>query len=72
MPSHDDNNDAAATLLGATPWNAGFLVTGYLLRGSGQDSFTVGLRHCRSRANGVFGRIRGVVRTRRRNSFRLR
>jgi membrane protein DedA with SNARE-associated domain len=35
---------AMATLLGATIWNAGFLLTGYLLRGSGQDSFTVGLR----------------------------
>ncbi|ARP62065.1 alkaline phosphatase [Mesorhizobium sp. WSM1497] len=35
---------AAATLLGATFWNAGFLTTGYLLRGSGRDSFTVGLR----------------------------
>ena len=35
---------AIATLLGATIWNAGFLLTGYLLRGSGQDSFTVGLR----------------------------
>ncbi|TSE01769.1 DedA family protein [Mesorhizobium intechi] len=35
---------ATATLLGATIWNAGFLLTGYLLRGSGQDSFTVGLR----------------------------
>lgn len=35
---------AAATLLGATLWNFGFLVTGYLLRGSGQDSFTVGFR----------------------------
>ncbi|MER9306853.1 DedA family protein [Mesorhizobium sp. M0293] len=35
---------AAVTLLGATLWNAGFLLTGYLLRGSGQDSFTVGLR----------------------------
>ena len=35
---------AAATLLGATLWNFGFLVTGYLLHGSGQDSFTVGLR----------------------------
>ncbi|AEH87313.1 MULTISPECIES: DedA family protein [Mesorhizobium] len=35
---------AAATLLGATLWNAGFLTTGYLLRGSGQDPFTVGLR----------------------------
>jgi len=35
---------AMATLLGATIWNAGFLLTGYFLRGSGQDSFTVGLR----------------------------
>ncbi|OBQ67730.1 DedA family protein [Mesorhizobium erdmanii] len=35
---------AIATLLGATIWNAGFLLTGYLLHGSGQDSFTVGLR----------------------------
>ncbi|TIT37098.1 MAG: DedA family protein [Mesorhizobium sp.] len=35
---------AAATLLGATIWNAGFLLTGYLMHGSGQDSFTVGLR----------------------------
>jgi membrane protein DedA with SNARE-associated domain len=35
---------AIATLLGATVWNAGFLLIGYLLRGSGQDSFTVGLR----------------------------
>jgi len=35
---------AAATLLGAALWNAGFLVTGYLLRGSGQDTFAVGLR----------------------------
>ncbi|WP_322417694.1 DedA family protein [Mesorhizobium huakuii] len=35
---------AMATLLGATIWNASFLLTGYLLRGSGQDSFTVGLR----------------------------
>ena len=35
---------AIATLLGATIWNAGFLLTGYLLRGSGQDTFTVGLR----------------------------
>jgi membrane protein DedA with SNARE-associated domain len=35
---------AIATLLGATIWNAGFLLTGYLLRGSSQDSFTVGLR----------------------------
>ena len=35
---------AAATLFGATLWNAAFLVTGYLMRGSGQDSFTVGLR----------------------------
>jgi membrane protein DedA with SNARE-associated domain len=35
---------AMATLLGATIWNAGFLLTGYLLRGSGQDSFPVGLR----------------------------
>ena len=35
---------AAATLLGATLWNFGFLVTGYLLRGSGQDTFTVGFR----------------------------
>jgi membrane protein DedA with SNARE-associated domain len=33
---------AAATLLGAMLWNAGFLITGYLLHG--QDSFTVGLR----------------------------
>ena len=35
---------AVATLLGATIWNAGFLLTGYFLRGSSQDSFTVGLR----------------------------
>ena len=35
---------AAATLLGAALWNAGFLVTGYLLRGSGQDTLTVGFR----------------------------
>ncbi|TPI30961.1 DedA family protein [Mesorhizobium sp. B3-2-1] len=35
---------AAATLFGATTWNAGFLLTGYLMRGSGQDSFAVGLR----------------------------
>jgi membrane protein DedA with SNARE-associated domain len=35
---------AAATLLGATLWNFGFLVTGYLLHGSDQDTFTVGFR----------------------------
>ncbi|MBB6413444.1 DedA family protein [Mesorhizobium sangaii] len=35
---------AATTLFGAMLWNAGFLVTGYLLQGSGQDSFTVGFR----------------------------
>lgn len=35
---------AAATLLGAALWNSGFLMTGYLLRGSGQDSLTVGFR----------------------------
>ncbi|WP_027060873.1 DedA family protein [Mesorhizobium loti] len=35
---------AIATLLGATIWNAVFLLTGYLLRGSGQDTFTIGLR----------------------------
>ncbi|WP_214473089.1 DedA family protein [Mesorhizobium sp. dw_380] len=35
---------AIATLLGAIIWNTGFLLTGYLLRGSGRDSFTVGLR----------------------------
>jgi membrane protein DedA with SNARE-associated domain len=35
---------AAATLFGATLWNAGFLVTGYLMRGSGRDSFTIGFR----------------------------
>ena len=35
---------AAATLLGATLWNAGFLVAGYLMHGSGQDPFAVGFR----------------------------
>lgn len=35
---------AIATLFGATLWNAGFLTTGYLMRGSGRDSLTVGLR----------------------------
>ncbi|TPK65217.1 DedA family protein [Mesorhizobium sp. B2-4-15] len=35
---------ALATLLGAAIWNAGFLLTGYLLRGSGQDSLTIGFR----------------------------
>lgn len=35
---------ALATLLGATVWNAGFLLAGYLLHGRGQDYFTVGLR----------------------------
>lgn len=35
---------AAATLLGAMLWNAGFLVTGYLMRGDGQNSITVGFR----------------------------
>ncbi|RWC31951.1 DedA family protein [Mesorhizobium sp.] len=34
---------AAATLVGATLWNTGFLVTGYLMRGSGRNLFTVGL-----------------------------
>ncbi|ESX42515.1 hypothetical protein X764_11720 [Mesorhizobium sp. LSHC440A00] len=35
---------AAATLLGATLWNTGFLVTGYLMRGSGRDSYAIGFR----------------------------
>jgi membrane protein DedA with SNARE-associated domain len=35
---------AIATLLGAGIWNAGFLLAGYLMRGSGQDTFAVGLR----------------------------
>jgi membrane protein DedA with SNARE-associated domain len=35
---------AAATLLGATLWNTGFLITGYLMRGSGRDSYAIGFR----------------------------
>jgi len=35
---------AAATIIGAMLWNAGFLVTGYMLHGGGQDSLTVGFR----------------------------
>ncbi|WP_421914714.1 DedA family protein [Mesorhizobium sp.] len=35
---------AAATIIGAMLWNTGFLVTGYMLHGSGQDSLTVGFR----------------------------
>ncbi|UVK43414.1 DedA family protein [Mesorhizobium sp. AR07] len=35
---------AIATLLGAMLWNAGFLITGYLMRGGGQDSITIGFR----------------------------
>jgi membrane protein DedA with SNARE-associated domain len=33
---------AAATVLGAALWNAGFLTTGYLMHGSGQDSIAIG------------------------------
>ncbi len=35
---------AATTLLGATLWNTGFLITGYLMRGSGRDSYVIGFR----------------------------
>ncbi len=35
---------AAATMTGAMLWNVGFLVTGYLMRGSGKDTLTVGFR----------------------------
>ncbi len=35
---------ATGTLLGAMLWNAGFLITGYLMRGGSQDSITVGFR----------------------------
>lgn len=35
---------AVATLLGATLWNTGFLITGYLMRGSGRDSYAIGFR----------------------------
>ena len=35
---------AATTLLGATLWNTGFLITGYLMRGSGRDSYAIGFR----------------------------
>lgn len=35
---------AAATLLGAMVWNAGFLATGYLMHGDGSDLAAIGFR----------------------------
>jgi membrane protein DedA with SNARE-associated domain len=35
---------AAATIFGAMLWNAGFLITGYVLHGSGQNTIAVGFR----------------------------